>query len=424
MKLSALARSLVWESQLAARYLRSKKKDGFLSVITGFSFLGICLGVATLIIVMSVMGGFREELLGRIIGMKGHALVYDTAGQGLPDEPDLFARIAQVPHVTRVCPMIERQTVIMNPVQTRGALALGMTWDNLQKNPLLAKGLQNTEDKLAEEFQGDVVLVGKRMAELMALHPGTTIDLMDPQGEATPFGTVPKQREFKVVGLFEVGMSEYDKNIVILPLKTAQEFFGLEDRVSQAEVFTDNLEANDHVVMEIAHAVPPSVAVLGWKHGDSNFFQAVQIERNVMFLILTLIVFIASFNIISGLVMLVKDKQPDIAILKTVGASRFSVMRVFIMVGSAIGLLGTLLGVALGLIVTVNLNTIVGFIQSILHTELFNPEVYFLSALPYKLNAHEILSIAFMAITLSVLAAFYPSFRAARLDPVLSLKRG
>lgn len=430
MSFASLAQSLVWESHLALRYLRSKKKDGFLSVITGFSFLGICLGVATLIIVMSVMGGFREELLERIIGMKGHALIYSRAGEGIADDPRLFDRIAGVEHVTKVCPMIERQSVITSAVQTRGTLVLGLSWEDLKKNTLLYAGLQpsfssgsDEREALKREFQGDVVLIGKRMAEFMALAPGGSLALMDPQGEVTPFGTVPKQREFKIIGLFEVGMSEYDKNIVILPKTTAQDFFDINGRVTQLEVFTDNLDQNDAVVSAIARRLPPSLAVLGWKHGDSNFFQAVQIERNVMFLILTLIVFIASFNIISGLVMLVKDKRHDIAILKTVGASRCSVMRIFIMVGSTIGCLGTLLGVVFGVLITLNLDTIVNFFQTILHTQLFNPEVYFLSTLPYKLNIHEIVSISMMAIVLSVLAALYPSFRAARLDPAVALKR-
>lgn len=431
MSFASFTRSLVWESHLALRYLRSKKQDGFLSVITGFSFLGICLGVATLIIVMSVMGGFREELLGRIIGMKGHALVYSSGSAGLADDPDLYERIAQVAHVTKVCPMIERQSVITNAVQTRGTLVLGLAWEDLEKNTMLYQGLLPPSpdeglnvEQIKSEFEGDVVLVGKRMAELMGLTPGDTVSLMDPQGEVTPFGTVPKQREFRIIGLFEVGMSEYDKNIVILPKATAQEFFDLEGRVTQLEIFTDNIDRNDTVVRAIARRLPPPLTVLGWKHGDSNFFQAVQIERNVMFLILTLIVFIASFNIISGLVMLVKDKRHDIAILKTVGASRFSVMRIFIMVGSAIGCLGTLIGVVLGVVVTLNLNAIVNFIQTILRTKLFNPEVYFLSALPYKLNLHEIAAISAMAIILSVLAALYPSFRAARLDPAVTFKKG
>lgn len=420
MKVSSLRRSLLWESHIAARYLRSKKKDGFLSVITGFSFLGICLGVATLIIVMSVMGGFREELLNRIIGMKGHVLVYSSYVEGIQENVDLFEKIKQCQHVTQVCPIIEKQSIIINASQTRGTMALAMSWHALKERDMLFKGiLQPFSDDL---FIGDVVLIGKRMAELMGINQGDHIILMNPQGEVTPFGTVPKQKEFKVIGFFEVGMIEYDKNIVIMPLQTGQEFFDLKASITQLEIFTDNIEKNEDVVQSIQLVLPKKLRILGWKHGDSHFFQAVQVERNVMFLILTLIVFIASFNIISGLVMLVKDKTKDIAIMKTVGASRFSVMRIFIMVGSAIGVWGTILGVIIGILLTLNLNTIIDFIQKITHANLFSPEIYFLSTLPYKLNVCEVVSIASIALVLSILATLYPSFRAARLDPAVAIR--
>jgi lipoprotein-releasing system permease protein len=399
------------------KYLRSKKKDGFLSVITGFSFLGICIGVATLIVVMSVMGGFRDELLTRIIGMKGHVIIY---GDSDIKESDAFlSDLRRCKHVTQVCPMIEKQSVITSAEKMRGALVLGVTPETLLERELLRRAIS---PPLASSFSGDVVIVGKRMAELMGLRLGDCVTLMDPQGESTPFGTVPRQREFKIVALLEVGMVEYDKNVVLMPLQSAQDFFQMCGMLTQFEVFTDNVERNDEIVKEIKKITP--LMVLGWKHGDSHFFQAVQVERNVMFLILTLIILIASFNIISGLVMLVKDKTRDIAIMKTIGASQRSIRCIFMIVGSSVGILGTLLGVGIGLMLTLNLNTIVNFIQSLTGTDLFSAEVYFLSNLPYKLNAYEVLSISLIAVVLSILATIYPSYRAAKLDPAVAIREG
>lgn len=408
-----------WERFLAGRYLRSKKNDGFLSIITAFSFVGICLGVATLIIVMSVMGGFREELLSRIVGMKGHALVYSPKGKFKEDD-DLVTRLRKAHHVTHVCPLVERQSILVSPSQTRGVLALGLRWSSLQERKMLKEALLTScSDR---DFEGDVIWVGRRMAELMGLKKGDTVSLMDPQGEMTPFGTVPKQGDFRIAGFFEVGMIEYDKNVIFLPLSAAQEFFNLPDSITQIEVFTDNIARNDEVVGVLQQQLPNGLHILGWKHGDSHFFQAMQIERNVMFLILTLIIFIASFNIISSLVMLVKDKSKDIAILKTLGASRFSVMRIFMRVGTAIGLGGTVLGVGLGLWVTVHLDELIRFLQKLSGRELFNPEVYFLTHFPHRIDPAEVGFIALLAVVLSLLATIYPSFRAARLDPVVTLR--
>jgi lipoprotein-releasing system permease protein len=462
---------VTWEYQIAIKYLRAKKNDGFLSVITGFSFLGICLGVATLIIVMSVMGGFREELLTRIIGMKGHILVY--TGNEIQTDDGLRDRIKKCEGVTQVCPMIEKQSIVVIDEKMRGALVLGITPEDLLERDMLMravcalpeeneriKNVSNEAVKPSDEigpseaaksseaakpydvqredalmarknpaaaliqkdFWGDAVLIGKRMAELMGINPGDTISLLDPQGEQTPFGTVPSQRDFIVIGFFEVGMIEYDKNVIIMPLKTAQDFFHMDGALTQFEIFTDDVESNDKIVQRVRAVTPQNLMVLGWKHGDSHFFQAVQVERNVMFLILTLIILIASFNIISGLVMLVKDKTHDIAILKTIGASRRSVQKIFIITGSSIGLLGTALGVAIGILVTLHLNGIASFIQRLTGANLFSAEVYFLSSLPYKLNVSEVGLIAFLAIALSILATIYPSYRAGRLDPAVAIR--
>lgn len=417
-----LLQSLSWEKLISIRYLASKNRDGFLSVIAGFSFLGICIGVATLIIVMSVMGGFREELLTRIIGMKGHALVYSHTST-IENNDLIKNRIKEIKGVNIVCPLIERQAIITANNQSRGSVIISMDNETILNREIISKNLIFQNNLSLKDFKDNTVIIGKKMAYLMGLNIGSIVTIMNPQGEITPFGTVPTQQDFKVIGTFEVGMTEYDKNIMIMPLKTTQDFFGLENKVTQIEIFTKNIEENDDIVDNISKLLKDqNMEVVGWKHGDSHFFNAIQIERNVMFLILTLIIIIASFNIISGLVMLVKDKTRDIAIMKTMGASRRSIMRIFLMTGSIIGVVGTLLGTIIGITVTMNLNSIVGAIQKLFQVQLFNPEVYFLATLPTKLNWNEVLLIAFISMTLSILATLYPSFRASRLDPIEALR--
>lgn len=415
-----LTKSLKWEFLIASRYLVSKNRDGFLSVIAGFSFLGICLGVAILIIVMSVMGGFREELLSRIIGMKGHVVVYNPKGN-IKLEEGIIEKIKNIDCVTYAFPMVERQSVIISRDNTRGGIIMGLEKDTLIKRDILRNSL--TVQDSVEGFLGDVVIVGKRMAEAMFLNVGDRITIMNPEGDNTPFGVVPRQLDFKIIGFFEVGMTEFDKNFILMPLETSQEFFKLDGSFSKLDIFTNDLGKNESIVKNINNAVEENgLEALGWQHSDSSFFQALQIEKNVMFLILTLIILIASFNIISGLVMLVKDKTRDIAIMKTVGASKASLMRIFLMTGSVIGVFGTCLGVFLGVLVTLNIESIVGVVQKFLGTELFNAEIYFLSSLPHKLDAQEISFIALISIMLSVLATIYPSLRAAKLDPVAALR--
>lgn len=411
-----------WECLIAARYLVSKNRDRFLSVMSGFSFLGICLGVATLIIVMSVMGGFREELLHRIIGMKGHILVYSPV-QNFPNDSDIIQKIKACKNVTHISPMIERQAIVTFGAQTRGSVILALSQSSLMERKILSEHLllQNTRD----EFHGDKVILGKRMAENLGISIGDMITMINPEGDMTPFGMMPRQQEFQVLGFFEVGMIEYDKNVILMPLETGQNFFKLEDQLTQIEIFTEKLENNTQTVEAINAVLPrEKLTALGWKHSDSQFFQAMQIERNVMFLILLLIIIIASFNIVSGLVMLVKDKTNDIAILKTMGASQASLLRIFLMTGSSIGILGTISGVILGIVVTLNLQAIMHGIEMLTGAILFNPEIYFLSQLPYQLNLNEVGCIAVIAVLLSVLATIYPASRAAKLNPVEALKRG
>lgn len=407
-----------FERLIAYRYLRSPRQEGFVSVIAGFSFLGIALGVATLIIVMSVMNGFRAELLTRLIGMRGHILVHGL-GPTLSGYEKGLETVSSVPGVTAVYPIIDRQAILNVKSQARGIGIVGISKESLEKRDIIAKNLNQEAFKL---FQGDHVLIGRRLADHMGLKVSDRLVLLTPEGTMTAFGQVPRQKAFTVGGIFEVGMHDFDKNIIFMPLDTAQNLFKMENQISHMEVFTSHAELAPHLAEILQSALGNQMRVLDWQHGDSQIFHAVQVERNVMFLILTLIILIASFNIISSLIMLVKDKTRDMAILRTMGASRLSLLRIFLLTGASIGVVGTLLGVGLGLSFALNIESIRQFLQSLTGTELFSAEIYFLSQLPAKVDWHEVVTVVGMALTLSFLATLYPAWRAASLDPVEALR--
>lgn len=411
-----------FERLIAYRYLRSPHQEGFISVIAGFSFVGIALGVATLIIVMSVMNGFREELFSRITGMRGHVLV-----QGMDHSISNYQSISQfinnIPGVQAALPLIERQAILLFKSQARGLAVYALDYPNLQQKKLI---FNNIKYGAIDDFKEDHILIGTRLAEQLGLKVGHTVLLMIPEGVSTAFGTLPKQKSFQVQAIFEVGMHDFDKNVLFMPLSTAQHLFKLENQVSHIEVFITHPETagpfTNILNQGLQKVWPEQLQAVDWQHSDSQIFHAVQIERNVMFLILTLIIIIAAFNIISSLIMLVKDKTRDIAILRTMGATRNSLLRIFVLTGSTIGISGTLIGTILGLSFALNIEKIRQLLQSLMGTELFSAEIYFLSQLPAKVNFKEILFIIIMTLSLSFLATLYPAWRAARLDPIQGLK--
>ena len=411
-----------FERLVAFRYLRARKAEGFVSVTAGFSLAGIALGVATLIIVMSVMNGFRAELLGRILGLNGHLGVYGF-GQTLPDYESLAERIRSLPGVRSATPIVEGQ--VLGTGERGGAagvLARGIAPGELRARTLIASNI--IAGSLAEFGAADTILVGSRLANRLGLRVGDRISLVSPQGQVTVFGTVPRIASYRIVGLFEVGMYEYDNSYVFLPLAAAQAYFGTGDTATQIEVFVADPDRVREVNRAIRSAITdPPIRILDWQQSNSAFFAAVEVERNVMFLILTLIIIVAAFNIVSSLVMLVKDKGRDIAILRTMGATRGAVMRIFLMCGASIGVLGTSVGVALGLLIAANLESIRQWLQGLTGQELFQAEIYFLSRLPSVVDPWEVVQVAAMGLGLSLLATLYPSFRAARLDPVEALRR-
>jgi len=408
-----------FEWMLSLRYLRARRREGFISVIAGFSFLGILLGVATLIIVMAVMNGFRKELLDKILGLNGHLLVQPLDAP-LTDYADVAARISQVGGIRLAAPIVEGQALASSPFAATGVLVRGMRGDDIKKLGSIADNIkQGTLDGFDT---GQGVLIGKRLADQLTLRAGDNITLVAPRGAVTPMGTTPRIKSYKVAGVFEIGMSEYDSAFVFMPLQEAQAYFNRAGDVTAIEVYTDAPDRIDQFRKLVSEAAQRSVFMIDWRQRNATFFNALQVERNVMFLILTLIVLVAALNIVSGLIMLVKDKSSDIAIMRTMGATQGSIMRVFLITGASIGVVGTLTGFLIGVVVCQNIEAIRQFISWLTSTELFSPELYFLSRLPADLDVGETTAVVIMALALSFLATLYPSWRAARLDPVEALR--
>ncbi len=408
-----------FEWMIALRYLRAKRAESFVSVISGFSLVGIALGVATLIIVMSVMNGFRHELLARILGLQGHVIVQGDS-QYLSDFDSIAQRVRAVPGVIRVAPIVDGQALASGGGTSPGVVVRGIRAKDLSSLTSVSQSL--SDGALAQFRGGDSVIVGARLASKLGIGPGGTITLIAPRGNITPFGVTPRIKTYTVAGTFNIGMSEYDSTFVFMPLDEAQLYFNMGDTVSSLEVMIARPDDVNAMVGPISQAAGPRALVRTWQSISQNLFQALEVERNVMFLILTLIIVVAALNIVSGLIMLVKDKSGDIAIMRTMGATRGAVMRVFLISGASIGVIGTILGFLIGVVFCANIEGIRQFLSSLTGTTLFNPEIYFLSRMPAEIDPGEVASVVLMALGLTFLATLYPSWRAARLDPVEALR--
>jgi lipoprotein-releasing system permease protein len=407
-----------YEWMIAARYLRAKRKERFVSVISVISLVGVALGVATLIIVMSVMGGFRVELLNSILGFNGHVTV-EGRGGSLPDFDAVATRIRAVPGVVKVVPFVEGQVLGSQGGYNTGVLVRGLRESDLVALPHVAASLSPGALK---SFDRESLIIGAGLANKLGLARGSAMQLTAPQGDVTPFGTTPRTVSYLVAGTFKVGNTLYDSNFAFMTLDEAQDFFNTGSGVTGLEVMLTDPDKDMAMLPDIARAAGPGARVASWRSVQGAFFQAVEVERNVMFLILSLIVLVAALNIISGLVMLVKDKSADIAILRTMGAPRGAIMRIFLIAGMSIGVTGTLLGFVLGLLFCENLESIRQGLMKLTGTPLFNPEIYFLSRIPHVVDPWEVAEVVAMALVLSFLATLYPSWRAARLDPVEALR--
>ncbi len=411
-----------FERAVAGRYLRARKGERFVSIIAIFSLVGIALGVATLIIVMSVMNGFRQELLSKILGLNGDLGVYSTS-QSLTGFDDLAKRIRTVPGVVTATPIVERQ-VGLKPEQGgsyTGGLVRGLRQADLRKLNVVA---DNIRAGSLDQFQGDdAVAIGVGLAQKAGLRIGSRLQVYAPESQATPFGSIPRFRAYTVVAIFQVGFNEADTGFVFMPMEAAQILFRMPDQVSQIEVTTTDPDQAVGIGRAIRQALGDTpVRVVDWTQNNNAFFAAVEVERNVMFLILTLIIVVAAFNIVSSLIMMVKDKTRDIAVLRTLGAGSGAILRIFLMCGAFVGIAGTLAGTLLGVVFCLNIERIRHVIENLSGTNLFNPEVYFLSRLPAVLQWQEVAQVVAMAIALSLLATIYPSWRAAKTDPVEALR--
>jgi lipoprotein-releasing system permease protein len=413
-----------WERMLASRYLRAKKSEGGVALISIISFTGVTLAVAILIIVMSVMNGFRAELLNKILGFNGHVFVTG----GLLDSPAMrdnaLARIKQVPGVTQAMPVIEAQAIAEGPSQITGAIVRGLSIADLKATRIVAGNI--TKGDLSGFGEGpnggDVVVVGERLAEQLGVKPGDNITLISPSGESTAFGGTPLQKAYLVGATFTAGMSQYDQAYIFMPLNQAQLFFGREDGVDAVEIRLTDPDKAERLKPAISRAAGPTALVADWTQRDSSYWGALKVERNVMRLILMMLVVIAAMNIISGLVMLVKNKGRDIAILRTIGAGQGAILRIFFMAGAAIGAAGTLAGLALGVLVSVYIDPIQSFVEWATGQQVFSSDVYFLSRLPAKVDWLEVTVIVGFSLVMSMVWTLPPAWRASRLDPVEALR--
>ncbi|SDB12800.1 lipoprotein-releasing system permease protein [Bauldia litoralis] len=408
-----------FEWMLAGRYLRARRREAFISVIAGFSFIGIMLGVATLIIVMAVMNGFRAQLIDKILGLNGH-LIIQAMDSPLTDYDAVSSRIVMVDGVASAIPLVEGQALASGTNSSSGVLARGIRDVDLPNVRGVAENIQL--GSLVDFEAAGGVAIGTRLAASLGLTIGSNLTLVSPNGNVTPLGVTPRIKAYPVTAIFEIGMSEYDSSFVFMPFGEAQAFFNLGDEASAIEIYLDNADLVGELRPAIERAADRQILLTDWQQRNVTFFSALEIERNVMFLILSLIILIAALNIISGLTMLVKEKGHAIAILRTMGATRGAIMRIFFIIGSSIGAIGTFAGFLLGVLISVNIETIREWIASLFTTDVFSSELYFLSQLPADLDFGETASVIVMTLGLSFLATLYPAWSAARLDPVEALR--
>ncbi|MEK6747475.1 MAG: lipoprotein-releasing ABC transporter permease subunit [Pseudomonadota bacterium] len=412
-----------FERIIAFRYLRARREEGFISIIAMFSLVGIALGVATLIVVLAVMNGVRGEMINSIIGLEGHVTVYSNE-RGIADYEKISADLAGISGVKLVLPKVDGQIMASHDGIATGAMVAGFRQQDIEKKPLLLKKI--AQDELASFKRGEGIIIGKRMVEKLRLKIGDDLLLISPEGRATIAGLVPRVKAYPVVGTFEIGMFAYDNSLILMPFSEAQTYFKLKenggDNASVIEITADNPDKALDIARQVSQRLGSGYHVYDWKSSNNHIFEAVLVQRNVMFLILMLIILVASFNIISSLIMLVREKGQDIAILRTMGASQGSVMRIFFMCGASVGVVGTFIGFLLGLLIAFNTENIQAWLESMIGQKIFSAELYFLSHLPSKVDFKEVVMVLGFSLALSFLATIYPARRAAKLNPAEALR--
>ncbi len=406
------------ELKIAGRYLRAKKKEGFASVVAILSFLGIMLGVATLIVTMAVMNGVKTELIKRIIGINAHISVSSFEGN-IKNFDELNQKILTISGVKYSNPAIYGQALAIVGDENIGLMVRGLRKDDLLNKKVLANSLVAGEVYNDNSFE---IIAGAYFARQTNLSINSDIKLLSPNFNSSFFGAIPKIKDFQVSGVFNVGMYEYDSSVLFISLEAAQKFFGLGDNVNQIEIFANDPMKLDEIKTKLVKIIPKGTFISDWRKANQSFLGAIDVQSNVLFLILSLIILVAVFNIISGMVMLVSDKNKEIAILRTIGMKKISIIKIFVICGSAIGITGTLLGVLLGLSFAANIEEIRRFLESITSTNLFAEEIYFLSQLPADVRISDVIKISVLSLILSLASTIYPAYKATKIEPALALK--
>lgn len=409
------------EFLIAWRYLKSKRKEGFISVIAIFSFVGIMIGVATLIVVMSVMNGFRYELVNRILGINSHLTIYSHAHQ-IADYDKLLNAVRQIEGVKFVNPMVESQAMFSVPGKNSGGLVKGLKLEDVQNKKLIADNI--VAGNLADLAKKNSVIIGSAVAQNLNLKVGDDLKIISAETSETIIGAIPRIKTYQVAGIFESGLYEYDSTTVLANFEMAQIHFRFPNSISAIEIFAEDATKIDEIKFKLYEILVhyQNLYATDWQQANASFIDALKVESTVMFLILALIILVAAFNIISSMIMLVNDKNKNIALLRTLGMSKSGVMRIFLICGSSIGVVGTFLGLIIGVLFSANINSIKRALESATDTTLFNPTIYFLSNLPSKIFISDVVVIVGMALVLSFLATLYPAYKASKSNPAEVLR--
>ena len=405
---------------IAFRYIKSRRVEGFISISAWFSLLGIMLGVATLIVVMSVMNGFRTELVDRILGINGHLIIYSKNERTIPNYTKIINKILDTPNVVAVTAHLEGQALAKNKNSISGVIIRGSNWSDLAAKKLLWKSLNQSTISNFKNKQN--IIMGYRLGQKLNLKVGDFVSLISPNGMETALGVLPVNQNFKIGGFFDIGMYEYDNNFIFIPWKKAELFLSTNNVAHGIEVFLKDQKLTSSVNLQLQSKLNKNLIVIDWKKRNSSFMNALAVEKNVMFVILTLIILVAAFNIISSMIMLVQTKKADIALMRTMGASQYLIIKVFMLTGSIIGFLGTFVGVLLGVFVSMNIEKIRQLITSMFGQELFSAEIYFLSKLPSNININEVLIVICISIFLTLLASIFPAWKASKISPAEALR--
>ena len=405
---------------IAFRYIKSRRVEGFISISAWFSLLGIMLGVATLIVVMSVMNGFRTELVDRILGINGHLIIYSKNERIIPNYTKIINKILDTPNVVAVTAHLEGQALAKNKNSISGVIIRGSNWSDLAAKKLLWKSLNQSTISNFKNKQN--IIMGYRLGQKLNLKVGDFVSLISPNGMETALGVLPVNQNFKIGGFFDMGMYEYDNNFIFIPWKKAELFLSTNNVAHGIEVFLKDQKLTSSVNLQLQSKLNKNLIVIDWKKRNSSFMNALAVEKNVMFVILTLIILVAAFNIISSMIMLVQTKKADIALMRTMGASQYLIIKVFMLTGSIIGFLGTFVGVLLGVFVSMNIEKIRQLITSMFGQELFSAEIYFLSKLPSNININEVLIVICISIFLTLLASIFPAWKASKISPAEALR--